>query len=392
MASDLWQEVQEAYANAAGLPQDERTPYLMEKYAHRPDIRDEVESLLAQKHVAEHLGRSTLFAAAAQVFGGTGGKDDEIIGSIIAGKYLVRECIGAGNMGEVYLADHLAFNMPFALKRPAPALRKDETFGRRLLDEARRAVVLKHENIARVYDIVESGEDMFVVMEYIDGETLRSRLEREGDRLPISEFLPIAIQCASALAAAHEKRIVHLDVKPENIMIAQDGQLKICDFGVARKLASGHGSNTTTASEGRWSFGGTPAYMAPEVILSYQFDERADQFSLGIVFYEMLTGKNPFLAETVVATTARVVKDSPAPVRAGNPDVDPRLERIVMRLLAKEPEARYAKTMDLVEELEGLRRSDDRVREFIQTIRDVYVKTRWMKLAAALFLLVLIVL
>jgi hypothetical protein len=102
MTNDLWQEVQEAYANAAGLPQDERTPYLNEKYAHRPDIRNEVESLLAQKHAAEHLGPSTLFAAAAEVFGGTGGKDDEIIGSIIAGKYLVRECIGAGNMGEVY--------------------------------------------------------------------------------------------------------------------------------------------------------------------------------------------------------------------------------------------------------------------------------------------------
>src|SRR5215468_6570931 len=251
MASDLWQEVQEAYADAAGLPQDERTPYLMEKYADRPDIRNEVESLLAQKHAAEQLGRSTLFAAAG-VFGGTGGKDDEIIGSIIAGKYLVRECIGAGNMGEVYLADHLAFDMPFALKRPAPALRNDETFRRRLLDEARRAVVLKHENIARVYDIVESGEDMFVVMEYIDGETLRSRLQREGGRLPMGEFFPIAIQCASALAAAHDKRIVHLDVKPENIMIAQDGQLKICDFGVARKLASSNGADTTTASEGRW--------------------------------------------------------------------------------------------------------------------------------------------
>jgi tetratricopeptide (TPR) repeat protein/TolB-like protein len=392
MANDLWQEVQEAYANAAGMPSDERTPYLMENYAHRPDIRNEVESLLAQKQLAEHLGPSTLFAAAAEVFGDTGGKDDEIIGSIIAGKYLVRECIGAGNMGEVYLADHLAFDMPFALKRPAPALRNDETFRRRLLDEARRAVVLKHENIARVYDIIESGEDLFVVMEYIDGETLRSRLDREGGRLPMSGFFPIAIQCASALAAAHEKRIVHLDVKPENIMIAQDGQLKICDFGVARKLASGNGSETTTASSDRWSFGGTPAYMAPEVILSYQFDERADQFSLGIVFYEMLTGKNPFLAETVLATTARIVKDSPAPVRASNPDVDARLERIIMRLLAKDPEERYATTRELVVELEAARRSDDRVREFIQSIRDVYGKTRWMKLAVALLVLCVIVL
>jgi tetratricopeptide (TPR) repeat protein/TolB-like protein/predicted Ser/Thr protein kinase len=392
MANDLWQEVEEAYAHAAGLPQDKRASFLVENYAHRPDIRNEVESLLAQKRAAEEMSRSTLFAAAAEVFGDTGGKDDEIIGSIIAGKYLVRERIGAGKMGEVYLADHLAFDMPFALKRPAPALRNDASFRRRLLEEARRAVMLKHENIARVYDIVESGEDMFVVMEYIDGETLRTRLEREGGRLPISEFLPIAIQCTSALAAAHEKRIVHLDVKPENIMIASDGQVKMCDFGVARKLSPGNASDTTTASEGRWIFGGTPAYMAPEVILSYQFDERADQFSLGIIFYELLTGKNPFIGDTVVATTARIVKDSPPPVRDSNPDVDPRLERVVMRLLAKDPEERYATTMDLVKELENLRRPAARVREFVQGIRDVYGRTRWMKPAVALFLLCVIVL
>jgi tetratricopeptide (TPR) repeat protein/TolB-like protein/predicted Ser/Thr protein kinase len=391
MANDLWQEVEQAYSNAAGLPQAERTPYLMKNYPERPDIQKEVESLLAQKHAAEELGRSTLFAAAAAMFGDTGGKDDEIIGSIIAGKYLVRERIGGGNMGEVFLADHLTLDMPFALKRPQPALRSDATFRKRLVDEARRAVVLKHENIARVYDIVESGKDMFVVMEYIDGETLRSRLEREG-RLPITEFLSIAIQSASALAAAHEKRIVHLDVKPENIMVASNGQVKMCDFGVARKLSSSDASETTTASEGRWTFGGTPAYMAPEVILSYQFDERADQFSLGTMFYEMLTSRNPFLADTVVATTAHIVKDSPAPVRESRPEVDPRLERIVMRLLTKDPEARYPTTTDLVADLEGLRRSEDRARELVQSIRDVYRKTRWMKLAVAFFVLILLVL
>jgi tetratricopeptide (TPR) repeat protein/TolB-like protein len=391
MANDLWQEVEQAYANAADLSQAERTPYLMKNYPHRPDIQKEVESLLAQKHAAEQLGR-TLIAAAGEVFGDTDGKDDEIIGSLIAGKYLVRECIGTGNMGEVYLADHLTLDTPFALKRPSSRLRDDATFRRRLLDEARRAVMLKHENIAQVYDIVESGKDMFVVMEYIDGETLRSRLEREGGSLPISEFLPVASQCASALAAAHEKRIVHLDVKPENIMMASDGRVKMCDFGVARKLSSSNASETTTASEGRWSFAGTPAYMAPEVILSYQFDERADQFSLGIVFYEMLTGKNPFLADTVVATTGRIVKDSPAPVRESSPDIDPRLERIVMRLLDKDPEARYPTTRELVKELEGLRRPDDRVHEFVQSVRNVYGKTRWMKLAVALSLLLVMVL
>ena len=386
MPNDLWNEVEEAFTGAAALPQDKRAVFLDEKYADRPDIRSEVESLLAYRSRADQLSHSTVFAAAAAVFnehdhGGV--SRSELIGSVVAGKYLVRECIGAGNMGEVYLADHITLDMPFALKRHAPSLRNDPAFRRRLLDEARRAVSLKHDNIARVYDIVESGEDTFVVMEYIEGETLRRRLQRAG-RLPVLEFLSIAIQCASALAAAHDKRIAHLDVKPENIMIDPGGQVKICDFGVARKLSSNDAAGTTAAPGERWTFAGTPAYMAPEVILSYQFDERADQFSLGIVFYEMLTGNNPFVADTLVATTARIVKDVPTPVRKLNPDVDARLERVVMRLLSKDPEQRYATTTALVEELETLRQSGTRVHKWV-TPAAVFLLICLIALPAAFF-------
>src|SRR5215468_6334179 len=388
MRSNFWIQVEEAYARAAVLPEDARAPFLKQTYPDRPDIWHEVESLLRYKPAADLLNQSTVLEAAVNMFNDD---DHDLIGSVVGGKYLVRQRLGGGQMGEIYLADHMVLNVPFALKFPAARLKGDPELRQRMLDEARRAVVLKHENVARVHDIIDSGDDIFVVMEYIEGETLRAHLRSLKRPVTTEEFFPIAVQCASALAAAHQKRIVHLDVKPENIMLTPAGQVKICDFGVARRLSQGTPSSTTTG-DADWTFAGTPAYMAPEVILSYQFDERADQFSLGIVFYEMLTGKNPFLAETVIATTAHVVKDNPAAVRASNPDVDPRLERIVMRLLAKEPEARYATTMDLVEELEGLRRSDDRVREFVQTIRDVYGKTRWMKLAVALFLLCVIVL
>ena len=123
-------------------------------------------------------------------------------------------------MNEVYLADHIALGVPFALKRPVRRLGSDAEFRLRLLEEARRAVSLKHENVTRVHDVIESGEDVFLVMEYVEGETLRSRLAR-SQRCSPAEFLPIAVQCASALAAAHAKRIVHLDVKPENIMITR---------------------------------------------------------------------------------------------------------------------------------------------------------------------------
>src|SRR5262249_30619116 len=143
--------------------------------------------------------------------------------------------------------------------------------------------------------------------------SLRSRLNKMGRPFTVTEFLPIAIQCASALAAAHEKRIVHLDVKPENIMLTPAGQVKICDFGVARRLSSDNSNDTTATTDPPWTFAGTPAYMAPEVILSHNFDERADLFSLGTVFYEMLVGENPFQAEGLASTTARVVSETPRP-------------------------------------------------------------------------------
>src|SRR5262249_14978490 len=144
---------------------------------------------------------------------------------VIAGKYVIRECLGATRMSEVYLADHITLGVPFALKRAAPILGSDPEFRRRIVDEARRAVMLKHENVTRVHDVIESGTDVFLVMEYIEGETLRKRLG-STQSFSTDQFFEIAIQCASALAAAHKKRIVHLDVKPENIMLTPAGQVK----------------------------------------------------------------------------------------------------------------------------------------------------------------------
>src|SRR5262245_6958516 len=306
--NDFWAKVENAYLEAAELPGEQRTPFLERVYRDRPDVRHEVESLLQHKEAAEHLTQSSIVVSAAQLFRDD---DDDLIGTIVAGKYRVRECIGQGGQADVYLADHIALDSSFALKRAAPVLRRDPEFRQRFLEEARRAVVLRHDNVARVHDVLETAAEMFVVMEHIEGETLRQRLERLRRPLTVEEFLPIAIQCAAALAAAHEKRIVHLDVKPENIMLTTDGRVKICDFGIARRLSSKSSTDTGDARTPDWTFAGTPAYMAPEVILSYQFDERADLFSLGIVFYEMLTGRNPFLADSNVATSARIVSNTP---------------------------------------------------------------------------------
>src|SRR5262245_16756042 len=298
MNKELWAEVEEAYAEAAQLPANARTTYLEQAYRDRPDIRREVASLLDHQAAAKQISPASVVLAAAEMF-----SDEEagLIGKVIAEKYQIREFLGGGGYAEVYLADHIALRQPFALKRPKPNLKSDPQYRRLFLEEARRAVMLSHENVARVHDVIDLDDDMFVVMEYIEGDTLERRIDARARPFPIDEFLPIAVQCGAALAAAHEKRMVHLDVKPANIMLTPAGQVKICDFGVARRLSSDSAIDSTAETGSRWVLAGTPSYIAPEVILGSQFDERADLFSIGTVFYEMLTGRNPFKADTVIA-------------------------------------------------------------------------------------------
>ena len=208
-----------------------------------------------------------------------------------------------------------------------------------------------------------------------------------GRPLTIDEFLPLALQCGAALAAAHEKRIVHLDVKPANIMLTPAGQVRRCDFGVARQLTTGNSNVTTVLSSTRWIVAGTPSYMAPEVILNQEFDERADLFSLGTVFYEMLTGRNPFRADSAIATTAQVVSLEPPPMSTVKRGFDPRLERIVKRMMAKDPSQRYQNAGELLEELTALGRSRNRVQEMTRNVREAFAESWLLKVAAAIVVL-----
>ncbi len=373
-------QIEEAYIEASRLPPDARQEFLSRTYRNRPDIVEEVLSLLRHQNDADRFDRSIVAAAAAEMLEDV----DNLIGSIVGGRYVIRRCIGTGAQAEVYLADHVALKTTFALKRPLPALRYNPDYRSRFLEEARRAVLLKHDNVARVHDVINEGPDIFVVMEHVEGETLRARMVKMKRPFTVREFLPIAIQCASALAAAHEKRIVHLDVKPENIMLTPSGQVKICDFGVARRLSTNNSSDTTTEADFHWTFAGTPAYMAPEVILSHHFDERADLFSLGTVFYEMLGGANPFQTDTLASTTARVVSDTPPPI-----DVHPRLRRIITRLLAKDPNSRYASAVDLIQDLKTIRSSTDRLQSVLGSVRESLADSP-LRSAAIVIVLVLL--
>ncbi len=271
------------------------------------------------------------------------------------GRFAVRVRLGAGGMGEVYRADDTKLKRSVALKRMAPHLRADARYRQRFLKEAERASRLSDQHIAGLYDVLEEDGEVFLVMEYVEGETLRQRFQRP---LSVEEFLAIAAQCGEALVAAHARGLVHRDLKPENIMLTPAGQVKVLDFGVAKRLPRPDETAATETFEPTTAGGlsGTPAYMAPETLLEKEADGRADIFSLGVVFYEALTGRHPFLAASFVATSDRILREPPAPLLALNPRAPAELERIVAKMLAKRPEERYQTAADLLVDLRALER------------------------------------
>src|SRR5271155_913171 len=273
----------------------------------------------------------------------------------IEGRFVIRNLLGAGGMGEVYRAEDTRLKRLVALKRIAPAIRNNEDNRKRLWQEAKCASRLNDPHIAAIFDVFESGDDIFLVMEYVEGQTLRQRLEQP---LSVVEFLAIAEQCAAALAAAHKGGVQHRDIKPENLMLTAAGELKVLDFGLARRLLCEDG--TTLESVGGAKFEGTFAYMSPEALQEKQTDERADIFSLGVVFHEALGRRHPFKVRgaSFVETYERILHEQPASLRELNPDVPAELERIVAKMLAKNPEDRYASAAeDEMDRADGHRRS-----------------------------------
>ena len=261
-----------------------------------------------------------------------------VIGETVS-HYNILEKLGEGGMGVVYKAYDTKLLRPVALKFLTPALTRDEEAKKRFIREARAASALDHPNIAVVHDIDETPDGAsFICMAYYEGQTLKALLSREP--LGVAESLRIVVQIASGLQRAHESGIIHRDIKPGNIIVTPQGNVKIVDFGLAKLSAQ----SLITQSR---SVGGTAAYMAPEQILGSEVDGRSDLFSLGIVFYECVTGQRPFVGEHEPALFYSIVNSEPIPPSTLQPDVTPALERIMLRLLAKDPAQRYQTAADL---------------------------------------------
>jgi serine/threonine-protein kinase len=277
---------------------------------------------------------------------------EDLTGATV-GRYLVIRRLGAGGMGEVYLAEDSKLKRTVALKRMGARLRSDERYRQRFLKEAERASRLMHPQIAALYDILEIDGEMFLVIEYVNGQTLRKAIR---DPLDFEKFLRVAVQCADALEAAHTSGLVHRDIKPENIMLTQSGSIKILDFGLAKELLSAALPESVENIATTGALSGTPAYMAPEVLMELRPDGRADIFSLGVVLYEVLTGQHPFLANSFVETTERIIRKTPPAIHELNPKVPQQIEQAVMRMLAKDPAERYESAAQLAGELRTLQK------------------------------------
>jgi serine/threonine-protein kinase len=275
-------------------------------------------------------------------------------GRVLLGRFHIERTLGRGGMGEIFLAHDRLLNRRVAIKRLS-ADGTDMTIRRHaILREARRASQINDRRIAAIYDVLDLGDDVLLVMEYVDGTTLRRRL---NEPISLTEFWNLATQCVEATAAAHAHGVIHRDLKPENLMLTRDGSIKVLDFGIAKRSEGSEGTTTLVDSSSQMVVG-TPHYMAPEAHLGARVDARADQFSLGVVFYEMLTRTLPFDGTTYAAIVHKVLNVTPPPARVLNSEVGPRLSDTVARMLEKDPAARFATSQALLEELTQVRDED----------------------------------
>ena len=271
------------------------------------------------------------------------------------GHYRIVSKLGEGGMGAVYLARDARLDREVAVKVLRPELAKDGERMRRFEQEARLASSLNHPNIAHIYEIGEWEGAPFLAMEYVEGEPLTRRIA--GGPLPLQELLEIGAQAADALDAAHEKGIVHRDIKPANIVVSERGHVKILDFGLAKREAKKAGRNDETAlmtSAGMLM--GTVQYMSPEQALGIDVDHRSDLFSLGVVLYEMATGRLPFDGENSQQAMARILQSQPEAIARFNYGAPEELERVVRKCLEKDRGRRYQTARDVLVDLRNLHR------------------------------------
>jgi serine/threonine-protein kinase len=269
-----------------------------------------------------------------------------MIGELIGGRYEIEELVGAGGMSSVYRARDTVLERRVALKVLHEHFSADPEYVERFRREARAIARLNHPNIVTVIDRGEFGGRQFIVFEHIPGENLKEVVGREGP-LPVTQALALTHQIARGLSFAHEHGVVHRDVKPQNVLMDESGTAKVTDFGIARSLEPGEGLTQTG------TLLGTSDYIAPEQASGQPVDARTDQYSLGVLLYELLTGEVPYPADSFMAVAMRHLRDPVPSVRERRPDVPARVDEIVGRAMAKRPEDRFPSTEAMIGAIEA---------------------------------------
>ncbi len=270
-----------------------------------------------------------------------------MVGEVLSDRYEVEELVGTGGMSSVFRAHDRLLDRKVALKVLHNQYSEDEEYVERFRREARAVAALSHPNIVTVIDRGEHDGRQFIVFEYIDGENLKTLIQRRGPA-PVVTALELAMQVARGLSFAHQQGLIHRDVKPQNVLLNGDGQAKVTDFGIARSLDVQQGMTQTGTVLG------TSDYIAPEQAQGQRVDEHTDVYSLGVVLYEMLTNEVPFPGENFVAVAMRHINEEPPSIRDKRPDVSPRFEAAVQRAMAKRPEDRFQTMADFCRELEAI--------------------------------------
>ena len=326
MTPERWQEVKRVLAGALERAPEQRGVYLDEACTD-PALRREVESLITAHD--EH-GDTSFMDGGVLPAGNIGApKSGERMGP-----YEIVTRIGAGGMGEVYRARDHRLERDVAIKIFAPWRRIDDFARRRFRKEALALAKLNHPSIASVYDVGEQNGRDFLVMEYVPGQSLAEKVK--SGPLPLGQALALGEEIAQALEEAHEHGVVHRDLKPANVIVTPKGHAKVLDFGLAKLLAEESAGDATLSVPETAGLVGTPLYMSPEQTEGKAVDSRTDVWSLGVVLYELLTGKPPFDRRNGVALLRAIAEEKEKPLREVRPDVPADTEKIVSRALEKD--------------------------------------------------------
>ena len=356
MEPELWQRITDLFDEAMTRGPKERIAFLEEACEGDRDLRKQVERLVKSHEKSGDFLESSAFAVAPELL--TDDRASASVGELI-GHYRIESLIGVGGMGEVYLARDERLGRKVALKLLPDSLTTDETQLNRFKNEARSASALNHPNILTVYEIGAEGNRQFIATEFIEGVTLRASLA--SGRMNPKAALEIAVQVASALAAAHETGVVHRDIKPENIMLRPDGYVKVLDFGIAklteqRPALDHYEVGTTAVLETRPGLVlGTGQYMSPEQARGQNVDARSDIWSMAVVVYEMVSGSPPFRGETPSDCIASILTTEPPSLSSVSADVPIKLESILQKALRKNSDERYQTIEEMLADLRNLK-------------------------------------